>query len=251
MPCARIHVIPMAAPDDMSGLARLVEEGDLQSDRLVAVLGKTEGNGCVNDFTRAFAVSCLQGVLGDAAQGVTLVMSGGTEGGLSPHMVSFEVLDAEGKGPALAIGAAPTRDLEAHEIGTFAQVECVADVVRESFQSAQIAHPQDVHFVQIKCPLLTSDRIAQATRPTATTDTLKSMGLSRGASALGVALALDSGNDQKDGLAGQSFSAEGPQIGLRHVAQAGSVLWAGNAVRWCCCRRLLDTSWGEAWHRVV
>jgi cyanuric acid amidohydrolase len=181
----------MAAPDDMSGLARLVEVGDLQSDRLVAVLGKTEGNGCVNDFTRAFAVSCLQGVLGDAAQGVTLVMSGGTEGGLSPHMVSFEVLDAEGEGPALAIGAAPTRDLEAHEIGTFAQVECVADVVRESFQSAQIAHPQDVHFVQIKCPLLTSDRIAQATRPTATTDTLKSMGLSRGASALGVALALD------------------------------------------------------------
>jgi len=44
--------------------------------------------------------------------------------------------------------------------------------------------------VQIKCPLLTSDRIAASTQPTSTTDTLKSMGLSRGASALGVGLAL-------------------------------------------------------------
>jgi cyanuric acid amidohydrolase len=58
---------------------------------------------------------------------------------------------------------------------------------------AGVASPDDVHFVQIKCPLLTAARISDAKargRATAVRDTLKSMGLSRGAAALGVALAL-------------------------------------------------------------
>lgn len=52
---------------------------------------------------------------------------------------------------------------------------------------------EDVHFVQVKCPLLTSDRIkdaAERQQPTVTTSAYGSMGYSRGASALGVALAL-------------------------------------------------------------
>lgn len=191
MPRARIHVIPTCAPDDVSGLEKLVRAGALDPDHLVAILGKTEGNGCVNDFTRAFAVAALQRFLGPAADGVTLVMSGGTEGGLSPHLVSFEVLPEDGPGPALALGAASTRDLRPQEIGTFAQVDCVAETVRSAIRSASIHSATDVHFVQIKCPLLTSDRIAAAEAPTVTGDTLKSMGLSRGASALGIALALD------------------------------------------------------------
>jgi cyanuric acid amidohydrolase len=50
-----------------------------------------------------------------------------------------------------------------------------------------------VHFVQIKCPLLTAARIGEARRRGATVaadGTLKSMGLSRAASALGAAVAL-------------------------------------------------------------
>ncbi len=191
MPRARIHVLPTAAPDDLSGLDHLIQTGALDPDRLVAILGKTEGNGCVNDFTRAFAVSALKQRLGDAGDGVTMVMSGGTEGGLAPHLVTFEVLEDAGSSPSMAVGAAITRDLAPHEIGTFAQVECVADVVHTTIKTADIASAEDVHFVQIKCPLLTSDRIASAEQPTSTRDTLKSMGLSRGASALGIALALD------------------------------------------------------------
>lgn len=191
MPRARVHVIPTGAPDDVSGLERLIQDGALDPDCLVAILGKTEGNGCVNDFTRAFAVSELKRALQGAGEGVTMVMSGGTEGGLSPHLVTFEVLDDDGVGPAMAVGAAITRDLLPHEIGTYAQVECVAEIVRATITSAQIASVTDVHFVQIKCPLLTSDRIGASEQPTATVDTLKSMGLSRGASALGIALALD------------------------------------------------------------
>lgn len=191
MPRARIHVIPTGAPDDISGLQALMDAGALEPENLIAVLGKTEGNGCVNDFSRAFAVSALKQHLGDAATGVSMVMSGGTEGGLSPHLVTFEVIEDARPGPAMAIGAKISRGLEAHEIGTFAQVDCVAQTVRAAIKAADIATLDDVHFVQIKCPLLTADRIAGARGPVATTDTLKSMGLSRGASALGVALALD------------------------------------------------------------
>ena len=60
MPRARVHVIPTSSPDDVSGLQALVQEERLDPARVVAVLGKTEGNGCVNDFTRAFAVSALK-----------------------------------------------------------------------------------------------------------------------------------------------------------------------------------------------
>ena len=91
MPRARIHVIPTSAPDDVSGLQQLIATGALDPTCLRAILGKTEGNGCVNDFTRAFAVSALKMCLGPATENVTMVMSGGTEGGLSPHLVTFEV----------------------------------------------------------------------------------------------------------------------------------------------------------------
>ena len=69
----------------------------------------------------------------------------------------------------------------------------VAQGVRAAMADAQIADPADVHFVQIKCPLLTAQRIADAEsrgQTVATRDTLKSMGLSRAASSLGVAVAL-------------------------------------------------------------
>ena len=53
--------------------------------------------------------------------------------------------------------------------------------------------------MQVKCPLLTTARVAEAAsrgRDVATDDTYESMGLSRGASALGVALALERGAAQ-------------------------------------------------------
>jgi cyanuric acid amidohydrolase len=60
-------------------------------------------------------------------------------------------------------------------------------------RDAGIDDAADVHFVQVKCPLLTARRVAEADRrgaAVATRDTLKSMGLSRAASALGAAVAL-------------------------------------------------------------
>ena len=73
------------------------------------------------------------------------------------------------------------------------QIAMVAEGVRAAMRDAGIADPADVHFVQVKCPLLTAQRIGEAQArgaAVATTSTLKSMGLSRAASALGVAVAL-------------------------------------------------------------
>src|SRR5262249_21051370 len=62
-----------------------------------------------------------------------------------------------------------------------------------AMRDAGISDPADVHYVQAKCPLLTRERIAAAEargRTCATGDTYESMARSRGASALGVAVAL-------------------------------------------------------------
>jgi cyanuric acid amidohydrolase len=106
----------------------------------------------------------------------------------------FERVEGRGQGPALAIGRAHTPELKPEQLGRLAQVDQVTAGVRAAMADAQIANPADVHFVQIKCPLLTAQRIGEAEargESTATRDTLKSMGLSRGACSLGVAVALD------------------------------------------------------------
>jgi cyanuric acid amidohydrolase len=65
--------------------------------------------------------------------------------------------------------------------------------VKAALREAAIAEARDVHFVQVKCPLLTPESVVAATRgepALVTDDTYKSMAYSRGASALGVAVAL-------------------------------------------------------------
>jgi cyanuric acid amidohydrolase len=88
----------------------------------------------------------------------------------------------------LAMGTGFTRDFAAKELGRRAQIEATAQAVRDAMKQAGISDAKDVHYVQIKCPLLTAERIAGA--DVVTHDTYESMGYSRGASALGVALAL-------------------------------------------------------------
>ncbi len=60
---------------------------------IVALIGKTEGNGGANDFTRGFATLSYQSLLAknlaispqDVGKRIAFVWSGGTEGVLSPH----------------------------------------------------------------------------------------------------------------------------------------------------------------------
>ena len=194
--------VPMRHPGDVAAIAALFEAGALRPEEVVAILGKTEGNGCVNDFTRAYAVSALAAMLG-ARLGTTpeavmarvaLVMSGGTEGGLSPHFLVLAVREvAAAATGALAIGVGFTPDFAPEEIGRMAQLRATADAVRAAMADAGITDPAEVHYVQVKCPLITSAKVADAAargQSVATHETYPSMGLSRGAAALGVALGL-------------------------------------------------------------
>ena len=97
--CQRVEVfrIPCRGPGDLSGVQALITSGELVLADVVAVMGKTEGNGCVNDFTREYASSAWCHLLAPALgctsaqvhERVALVMSGGTGGVLSPHFTVF------------------------------------------------------------------------------------------------------------------------------------------------------------------
>lgn len=196
--------IPCRSPGDTSGLETLIASGRLAATEIVAVMGKTEGNGCVNDYTREYATTMLASCLGrhlqlapaEVEKRVAFVMSGGTEGVLSPHQTVFVRRPARGapptSSPRLALGIAFTRDFLPEEIGRRAQIEETAAAVERAMRDGGIASADDLHFVQVKCPLLTPDKIAAARargREPVTADTYESMGYSRGASALGIALA--------------------------------------------------------------
>jgi cyanuric acid amidohydrolase len=242
--------VPMRDPADASGIIRLLDGGALAPSEIVAIFGKTEGNGCVNDFTRGYAVSALSaalaprlGIAADAVSArVAMVMSGGTEGGLSPHFLVFAV--RAGGEPladrkALAIGTARTEALRPEEVGRAPQAVAVAAAVRAAMEHAAITDPSDVHWVQVKCPLLTSERVADAAArgiPAATTDTYASMGLSRGSAALGVALALG-----EIDLAAVDDAAIGHDLGLWSGCASSSagvelmhheVVVLGNSAAW-------------------
>jgi cyanuric acid amidohydrolase len=200
---AKVLRLATAGPQDTAPLAAAIDRGEVDPATIVAIVGKTEGNGCVNDFTRGYATLALKLLLAERLKcpmaeveaRVAIVMSGGTEGGLSPHLLVFcrETTAAPASAPRLAIGVGLTRSFRPEEIGRKAQIEATAQAVAVAMKDAGIASPADVHFVQIKCPLLTKERIEEAERrgaAVATDDTYHSMAVSRGASALGVALAL-------------------------------------------------------------
>jgi cyanuric acid amidohydrolase len=204
---ALVHRLPASSPEDVSALVEAVRRGQIHAGSIRAILGKTEGNGCVNDFTRGLATHMLKHAVAELSgrtvaeitASVAFVMSGGTEGGLSPHWLVFECREDGASASrladkaSLAIGVAMTPVFRPEEIGRSAQIEATADAVRQAMQDAGIVSADDVHYVQVKCPLLTRQRIEEAAsrgQGVATEDTYLSMGYSRGASALGVALAL-------------------------------------------------------------
>src|SRR3954447_19019059 len=138
VPIAKVHRISAAAPNDVSGIDALITSGRIDPNGIVAILGKTEGNGNVNDFTRGFATLALtlmlERHLGERAKDICLVMSGGTEGAMAPHWTVFERAEVEetgqgddqALGPALAIGRAHTPALSPGQLGRRAQAEQVA-----------------------------------------------------------------------------------------------------------------------------
>lgn len=246
----KVYKVPASGPQDVSGIDRLIQSGAFQPQDVITVLGKTEGNGCVNDFTRGYATLALKVYfaeklstsLDDAGHKISPIMSGGTEGVLSPHFSVFVAENAgtgDGKSPRLAIGSARTRDFLPEEIGRMPQILETARAAREAMAAANITDTKDVHFVQIKCPLLTAARIEEAHHrghTVATHDTYESMGFSRGASALGIALAT--GEVQESDLSDDKVCKDWSLYSTVASTSAGielmynEILVMGNSTSW-------------------
>lgn len=251
----QVFRLPTAHPADTSRLLALLESGLVLATDIRAIFGKTEGNGCVNDFTRAYALAALQGALAaplrctpeEVGKRIAIVMSGGTEGGLSPHMLIFAASNAPSEAErkrSLAIGTAFTPAFQAEEIGRVAQINATARAVKVAMAQAGITGPEDVHYVQVKCPLLTGERARNAASrgwAVVSDDAYRSMGYSRGASALGVALALDEvGQETIDDQAvcrrldlwsGRASTSAGIELMHNEVVVLGnSDAWASDAI---------------------
>jgi len=186
---------------DASGMEEAIVGGAFAADEVVAVIGKTEGNGGVNDFTRILADQAFRRVLerhgkrsAKSVAEIPMVWSGGCDGVIVPHATVFA--QNATTGPAsesrLVIGASMSAELLPEDIGRPAMVEKVAEGVRAAMKNAGISDPADVHYVQTKTPLLTVDSVQDAARrgKTVACEVHDSMGVSNGTAALGIAVAL-------------------------------------------------------------
>eukprot|EP00962_Isochrysis_galbana_P055109 scaffold26798_cov112-Isochrysis_galbana.AAC.1 len=206
-PVAFVKGFGCGGPGDVSGLRQWLQENP--SAEVRGILGKTEGNGCVNDFSRGWAAESVRAAVQQAPPAVAAaaqlrppvaIMSGGTEGVIEPHFLLFAELPPGSAGAPeepptdstagdrLVIGTAVTRNFAPEEVGTVAQALETRDAVRKACAAAGL-EPSVAHFAQVKTPLLTSERVLAAAAECTTKDTYRSMALSRAASALGVALA--------------------------------------------------------------
>ncbi|HEY3014910.1 MAG TPA: ring-opening amidohydrolase [Nocardioides sp.] len=201
MPSAiEVRKVPIHSVADASELAKLIDDGVMAADRVIAIIGKTEGNGGVNDYTRIIADRAFREVLvekgapADQVSEIPIVWSGGTDGVLSPHATIFATVDAEPtEEPRLTVGFAMSEPLLPEEIGRVPMIEKVAAAVKVAMERAGISDPAEVHYVQTKTPLLTIHTISDAKargKTVWTEHTHESMDLSNGCTALGIAVAL-------------------------------------------------------------
>jgi cyanuric acid amidohydrolase len=249
---ADVHRFSLKDPSDVSGLNEAIEKGDIDPAKIVAVIGKTHGNGLVNDYTRGYLTLCLSQLIGgrmgvsaeSVRKRVPFVFSGGVEGVLSPHYVVFMVdpdADASGEEKSLAIGVAFTPELSPSDVGRQRQIDATAEAVSQAVTSAGIESPDDVHFVQVKGPAFTTDDIVAAGNASltcATENPGKLMGFGRAASALGVAKALGEipANEALEAAVLHNFDAyssvasvsAGVEVRVNEIIVAGlSRTWSG------------------------
>ena len=58
-----VRKVPIHSVADASELQKLLDDGVMAADRVIAIIGKTEGNGGVNDYTRIIADRAFREVL--------------------------------------------------------------------------------------------------------------------------------------------------------------------------------------------
>src|SRR5258708_22915208 len=140
--------VELKTVQDARGVEGLIAAGKFGADEVIAVIGKTEGNGGVNDFTRILADQAFRRVLlkrGTRSEAkihnVPMVWSGGCDGVITPHATIF-ARNAK-TGPAdksrLVIGTSLSAELLPEDIGRPAMVQKVSDAVHEATKHARVS----------------------------------------------------------------------------------------------------------------
>ncbi|MFH5881080.1 ring-opening amidohydrolase [Liberiplasma polymorphum] len=195
-----VYRLPMNGPDDVSELKKLIDNKTINPEEIVAIIAQTEGDGYARGYANLNFELLLSEALNTTREAVTekipMLMIGLTGGLMSPHYTVFtrsEEQTQETDEKRLAIGIAKTRILKPEEYGTKTHVLLVAEAVKQAMKDAQIEDISDVHLVEVKCPNLTAARVADAEsrgQKVVSKNFAEAGAKSKGASALGVAVAL-------------------------------------------------------------
>ena len=240
---SEVYCLTMAGPDDVSGVAALLDEGRIEAEDIVAVLAQTEGD----PYNRGFATLTFQVLLGERLgcshaevfARIPMMMIGGVAGIMCPHINLFVRKASGGAAPGgrrMVLGTADTRVLAPEEYGTLVQVDLVAEAVKAAIADAAITDVADIECIEIKCPAMTPARIADAEgrgKAVVNANPVAASSMAKGAAALGVGVAtgeiarqdISEGSINKDKSLFTtlgSVSAGGEQVATR-------VLVIGNA----------------------
>lgn len=174
MSACHVYRFPMRDPDDMSDLSDLLDQGKIAASDIKAVFCKTEGNGLNNDWTRHFVDRSVRATIaahggGDAEtlrRKVLVLISGGSEGVVSPHMLVFAAAPAAGTEPGLALGM----EIREFAPGDFARRNhsiATAEMVRAAMKAAGAKDESQVGLVVVRAPAdaaqgVTSPRVRAA-----------------------------------------------------------------------------------------
>ena len=195
-----VYRLPMGSPDDVSALEKLISDKTIDPMEICAIIAQTEGDG----YARGYSAQSFELMLSekmrmsrkDVAARIPMLMIGLTGGLMSPHYTVFtrKLVDFKPKEEKrLALGIKITRELLPEEYGTKTHVLLVAEAVKAAMLEAGIDAVEDVHCVEVKCPNLTFSRLNDALsrgKKCVSSNFAEAGSKSKGASALGVALAL-------------------------------------------------------------
>jgi cyanuric acid amidohydrolase len=148
--------LPMSAPDDLAGFAALLDGGGFPARDVVALWCKTRGNGLLNDFTKPWVDLLLRRLLAEhlgcgeaeVAQRVPILVSGGSEGAVSPHLVIWR---RGSPGPHGLLCAVERAEMGEDALGGPGQAEATAAMVEAARLGLGVT-PEAVGLVLVRAP---------------------------------------------------------------------------------------------------
>lgn len=149
--------LPMAAPDDLAGFEAMLADGRLAAAGIVAIWCKTRGNGLLNDFTKPWVDLLLRRTLARhlgvseqmVAERVPILVSGGAEGAVSPHLVVWSRGQA---GPFGLLAGVERAGIAPRDQGGVLHAVATAAMVRAAMARLALADPGQVGLVLVRAP---------------------------------------------------------------------------------------------------